>query len=465
MLTNWRPLPPYLDPAQRRLVEALRSCKDDSGLTLARLGSATHYSRASWERWLNGKRMITRQGVLSLASVVRADPAALLALFDLACAAEGGGGGPASDTVADADGTRERQAPDAGVPIAQLPASIGDFTGREQQIARLCAVLTGEPAGAGQVPIAVVTGGGGVGKTSLAVAAAHRIADRFPDGQFFIDLHGLDPGARDPADVLRGWLADLGLSAGTPPRATEALSARFRSMLRGKRMLIVADDARNVAHLMPLLPGGGGSAVLATSRDRLSQLPGSVRLELEPLSEFEALRMLEEIVGADRMRAEPPAAGDILQACAGLPLALRIAGARLCSRPAWPVAKLAERLSDQQRRLDELRIGDLAARASFEASFRSLPPATAGLAPSRLFTLLGLVTAPYITADAAAALAGVAENEAEEALEVLVDAHLVQASKPGRYRFHNLLRDFAADRARSQLTEDERSEAVARLVH
>ena len=478
MLTNWRPLPLDLNAAQRRLAEALRCYKDDSGLTLEQLGSATHYSRASWERWLNGKRMITRQGVLSLAAAAGADPAALLALFDLACAADGDAGagagadagtaaGAGIEIGADAGSRRERQIPGTGTgtTIAQLPATVGDFAGRDEQIAHLCAVLTRRPDSPGQVPIAVVTGGGGLGKTSLAIAAAHQVAERFPDGQFFVDLNGMDPATRDPAAVLRGWLTDLGLPAATPPPDTEALAARFRSTLHGKRMLIVADNAKDVAQLMPLLPGGGGCAVLVTSRDRLSVLPGCVRLDLGPLSEFEALSMLEEMIGAERIRAEPQAVADVLQACAGLPLALRIAGARLRSRPAWPVAKLAERLGDQRRRLDELRIGDLAARTSFEVGFRSLPPSAAGLAPSRLFSLLGLVTGPDIAADAAAALAGVTEAVAEKALEALVDAHLIQSPRPGRYCFHDLLRDFAADRARSQLAEDEQSEAVARLVH
>ena len=378
--------------------------------------------------------------------------------------------------------------------LAQLPADIGDFSGRAEQIGFLRSALTKDVGRPGQAVIAAVTGSGGVGKTSLAVAVAHQLAGRFPDGQLFVDLHGMGATPRDPADVLRGWLSELGTPteaqpADAQPAGTDALAARFRSLLAGKRMLIVIDNAKDTAHLSRLLPATAGCAVLVTSRNRLAELPGGVRLDLEPLAEFDALTMLEEVVGAERLRAEPSATAQILHACAGLPLALRIAGARLRARPSWSVATLATRLADQNRRLDELRIGDLAVRTSFEVSLAALPPGTgigigtgAGIgtgtgadantdadadarpSPSRLFALLGLVTGPSISAAAAAALAGIDEGRAQETLETLVDSYLVQTSGPGRYHLHDLLRGFAAELAVRELSPEEQTAAVTRCL-
>ncbi|WP_194893169.1 ATP-binding protein [Catenulispora pinisilvae] len=361
-------------------------------------------------------------------------------------------------------------APPPAARLAQLPADIGDFSGRAEQIGFLRSALTKDAGRPGQAAIAAVTGSGGVGKTSLAVAVAHQLAGRFPDGQLFVDLHGMGATPRDPADVLRGWLSELGTPtdaqpADAQPAGTDALAARFRSLLAGKRMLIVIDNAKDTAHLSRLLPATAGCAVLVTSRNRLAELPGGVRLDLEPLAEFDALTMLEEVVGAERLRAEPSATAQILHACAGLPLALRIAGARLRARPSWSVATLATRLADQNRRLDELRIGDLAVRTSFEVSLAALPPdADARPSPSHLFALLGLVTGPSISAAAAAALAGIDEDRAQETLETLVDSYLVQTSGPGRYHLHDLLRGFAAELAVRELSPEEQTAAVTRCL-
>ncbi|WP_194897242.1 AfsR/SARP family transcriptional regulator [Catenulispora pinisilvae] len=348
------------------------------------------------------------------------------------------------------------------VGVAQLPALISDFTGRDEQIRFLYDAIAARSGRAGQVPVAVITGGGGLGKTSLAVAAAHHISGLFPDGSLFVDLHGMDATAKDPAEVLGQWLVDLGTPAESVPVDAEARQARFRSLTHAKRLLVVVDNARSAAQVLPLLPAASGSAVLVTSRSRLADLPAAARLDLKPLSGAEALSMLEELVGAERLDAEPEATEDILRVCAGLPLALRIVGARLQVRSSWPVHTLATRLDDERRRLDELSIGDLAARASFEVGFRSLPPGPRPeSAPTTVFTLLGLVTGPDITVDAVAALAGISIADAEAALDVLMDAHLVDSASPGRYHLHDLLRDFARELATPTDGEGEDSERVS----
>lgn len=354
--------------------------------------------------------------------------------------------------------------------VAQLPALIGDFTGRDEQIRLLRDAVTVRSGRAGQVPVAVITGGGGLGKTSLAIAAAHTVSGLFPDGSLFVDLHGMDAATRDPGEVLRQWLVDLGIPSDSVPVDAESRQARFRSLTHAKRFLVVVDNARTAAQVLPLLPASPGCAVLVTSRSRLADLPATARLDLQPLSASEALSMLEELVGAERLRAEPQATGDILRVCAGLPLALRIVGARLQARRSWPVRTLATRLADEHQRLDELSIGDLAARASFEVSFHGLPSGTRPeTSPARVFTLLGLVGGPDITGEAVAALAGVSLDDVEDALEVLLDSHLVDSVSHGRYYLHDLLRDFArelampADQSPEYLSDH--LSALGRLLH
>ncbi|MBS2535871.1 winged helix-turn-helix domain-containing protein [Catenulispora sp. NF23] len=375
-----------------------------------------------------------------------------------------GSADPASQPAAKDEPQPMAEAGTGAVGVAQLPALISDFTGRDEQIGFLSDAIAARSGRAGQVPVAVITGGGGLGKTTLAVAAAHHVSGLFPDGSLFVDLHGMDATTKDPAEVLGQWLVDLGTPAGSVPVDADARQARFRSLTHAKRLLVVVDNARNAAQVLPLLPAASGSAVLVTSRSRLAELPAAARLDLKPLSGTEALSMLEELVGAERLGAEPEATEDILRVCAGLPLALRIVGARLQVRSSWPVHTLATRLDDERRRLDELSIGDLAARASFEVGFRSLPPGPhpeSAPAPATVFTLLGLVTGPDITVDAVAALAGIAIGDAEAALDVLMDAHLVDSASPGRYHLHDLLRDFARELATPTDGEAEDSERVS----
>jgi tetratricopeptide (TPR) repeat protein/transcriptional regulator with XRE-family HTH domain len=479
------PLPDGIGPAARRLAQELRALKDARGLTLAQLGAQTHYSRASWERWLNGKRLITSDALGALAARYGVDVAPLLALLQQARTEDGipgsgdgvaGGAGGAGEESADAaeTGTAVAGSAAARLPwsavgrarIAQLPPTTSDFTGRLEQVTRLRAALTPGTGDPGQVSIAAVTGGGGLGKTTLAVHVAHLVAAQFPDGQLYVDLLGAcNSQARTPEDVLEEWLRALGEDPATLPPRLEQRAALLRSLLSGTRMLLLLDNARDVEQIRPLLPAANTCAVLITSRNRMAELPGAYKLGLESLPDGEAWTLLAQLAGAGRLAAEPDASGALLRACGGIPLALRIAGARLAARANWRVSTLANRLGDERRRLDELEIGDLAARASFRVSYAALAKSE-GEVPSaaRAFRLLGLAAGPDISLPAAAALLGVSTRRAETVLESLVDGHLLESPTPDRYRMHDLVRLYAAEQVRLDEDEPERRAAVARLT-
>jgi DNA-binding SARP family transcriptional activator len=352
-------------------------------------------------------------------------------------------------------------------PPAQLPADLTDFTGRGGQVDRLRGLLAGSGAGSnpGAVRVAIVVGAGGLGKTALAVHTAHLLASEFPDGQLYANLHGATQ-PTDPAEVLAWFLRALGAEPAQIPLEEEERAAHFRTRLTGKRVLIVLDDARDAAQVRPLLPGSASAAVLVTARRRMPELAGSKVLDLDILPPEEARTLFVLVAGEERADAEPAATDDVLAACAGLPLAIRIGGARLAARGSWTVRTLADRLADERSRLDELKAGNLAVRASFEVSFASLPgpEAPGGVDPARAFRLLGLWTGSSISLPAAAALLGDDEDPAADALDVLVDANLLESRGPERFRFHDLLRVYAADRARSQETEEAQQAAITRLL-
>jgi len=485
--THWAPLPAGLNTAARRLVGELRALKDAHGISLAQLSTSTHYSRASWERWLNGKRLITGAALTAVSTRFGADLVALTTLLHEAridddgadaaqepqppsAAAREARPGAASAQPATDDEDPDAAADeddDAETPVlAQLPASTADFTGRRSQVEDLCAALLPGAGDPGQVSIAAVTGGGGLGKTTLAVHVAHRIADRFPDGQLYVDLLGAGENALTPETVLAQWLLALGDDPDELPAGLAERAARYRSLLSRVRMLVVLDNARDAEQVRPLLPANNCCAVLITSRSRLAELPGAYKLGLSSLPDDDALILLAQLAGATRLAAEPEATAELLRACGGIPLALRIAGARLGARATWPVSTLARRLSDQRRRLDELAIGDLAARASFQVSYTALAKAGHDGAPSpeRAFRLLGLASGPDISLPAASALLGLGERRAQTMLEGLVDTHLLESPEPDRYRMHDLVRLYAAEQAALEEDADERRLAVGRLT-
>lgn len=356
--------------------------------------------------------------------------------------------------------------PGPGTP-AQLPRDVADFTGRRDQLERLAALLSpGSAPGPGALRVVAVSGPGGIGKTTLAVRTAHRVADGFPDGQLYVDLRGVHHAPADPGEVLAGFLRDLGTPEHAIPVTEDARAARYRSLLADRRILVVLDNARDAAQVRPLLPGSAGCAALVTARRRLPGLAGAVHLDLTTLGDQDAHELFVTIAGPERAAAEPAATAEVVRHCAGLPLALRIAAARLAGRPSWQVTTLADRLADHTRRLDELRVEDLAVRASFLMSYAQLPPPDNpdGLAPARAFRLLGLAPGTDIGLRAAAALLDHPLDRTEQVLEHLVDACLLDSTGPDRYRLHDLLRDFAAERAEAEESADVRREAVGRIV-
>jgi DNA-binding SARP family transcriptional activator len=364
--------------------------------------------------------------------------------------------------------SRASAAPDAAP--AQLPADVTDFTGRDEQVKRLCDLLTGAGAGAasatGAVRVAVVAGAGGLGKTSLAVHAAHRVRRKFPDGQLYVDLLGATPTPLSPGDVLARFLRDLGVDGRQIPVDEDERAGRYRTALATRRMLVVLDNARDAAQVRPLLPGTASSAVLVTTRSRMPDLASTRLVDLNVLDDDEALTLFIKAVGDDRATVEPEATAELLDACAGLPLAIRICAARLATRSGWTIQAMASRLRDEHHRLDELSVGDLAVRASFQVSFASLLTTAApdGIAPADAFRLLGLWQGPSISAAAAAALFGTPEYLAANALETLVDAHLLESTGSDRYKFHDLLRVYASERAVADLSSPERDAAIGRLL-
>jgi DNA-binding SARP family transcriptional activator len=376
--------------------------------------------------------------------------------------------GPGAHADAGPAGPRPaEQAPPSAEPPAQLPADITDFTGRLRDVQRLCDLpVPSADDDSGAVTVALVAGTGGLGKTTLAVHAAHRLRPRFPDGQLYVNLLGVSPQPLAPGDVLARFLRDLGVDAARIPAEEEERAALLRTRLTGRRVLMLLDNARDAAQVRPLLPGSASCMVIVTTRSRLPDLAITRLIDLDVLDEEDARALFTRIVGPERAERDPDGTEEVLAACAGLPLAIRIAGARLAARSGWSVRTLAGRLRGEQRRLDELKVGDLAIRACFEVSFASLP-GPAGLDdidPARAFRLLGLWQGPAIGLPAVAALFAQPEDRAEEAVEALVDAHLLESPAPDYYRFHDLLRVYAAERCQADEPEQARNDAMRRIL-
>ena len=369
---------------------------------------------------------------------------------------------PAAEAPRSAAGAAEGTAP---VP-AQLPADIGDFTGRETHVAHLSALLLGATNGSnpGAVRIAVVNGAAGLGKTTLAVHAAHQVSGHFPDGQLHVDLLGASAQPAAPGEVLARFLRDLGVPGDKLPARDEERAALYRTTLTGRRVLIVLDNATDAAQVRPLLPGTASCAVLVTTRNRTSELASIRYVDLNVLEDPEALELFARIVGEERAAAEPDATAEILVACAGLPLAIRICAARIAARRNWQIATLAVRLRNEQRRLDELKIGDLEVRSSFQVSYDALSKPRRGVDPARAFRLLSLWPGESISLQAAAALLGEPEDDVAGTLESLVDVNLLESPAPDWYRFHDLLKVYAMERAQAEEAEAVRDEAVSRLL-
>ncbi|WP_328440113.1 NB-ARC domain-containing protein [Streptomyces sp. NBC_00444] len=346
------------------------------------------------------------------------------------------------------------------VPVrpAQLPATVPDFTGRASFVSELSEVLA---SAEGRVmAVSALAGIGGVGKTTLAVHVAHQTRAAFPDGQLYVDLQGAGNRAAEPETVLGSFLRALGTADSAIPDSLEERSALYRSVLDGRRVLVVLDNARDAAQVRPLLPGMEGCAALVTSRVRMVDLAGAHLVDLDVMSPDEALLLFTKIVGEERVASEREAALDVVAACGFLPLAIRIAASRLAARRTWTVSVLAAKLGDERRRLDELQAGDLAVKATFELGYGALEPAQA-----RAFRLLGLPDGPDISLAAAAAVLDLPVEDTEDLLEALVDTSLLESAAPGRYRYHDLVRLYArACAERDEWPPSEQDAAMSRLL-
>jgi tetratricopeptide (TPR) repeat protein len=357
---------------------------------------------------------------------------------------------------------------------AQLPADIEVFTGRSEELAHLDRILahTADTIAAAEVMsadstavmIAAVSGTAGVGKTALALRWAHRVRRAFPDGQLYVDLHGFDPEQPlSAADALAGFLRALGLPGQNIPVEVEERAAAYRSLLNGRRMLVVLDNASSVEQVRPLLPGAPSCVVLVTSRDSLAGLVArhsARRLDLDLFPLEDAVALLATLIGR-RVQAEPEAAATLASLCARLPLALRVAAELATTRPTISLAQLVGELTDEQRRLELLDAGGdarTAVRGVFFWSYQHLPAVA-----RRAFRLIGLHPGPDFDPYALAALADTSHDEAEHIVDLLARVHLIQSFRPSRYGMHNLLRAYATYLADAEDSEAEQRAGLTRL--
>ena len=391
----------------------------------------------------------------------------------------GSPGDPADDPAPDVP----RPAPDpahavSGPPRAtadrprtgcQLPPVVPDFTGRKAECTQLASLLApeqqavagphavaGPQAGGGQDagrgPVVVVSGPPGAGKSTLALRVAHALRESFPDGQLYLQLGGGTHQPREAREVLGEALRALGVGSARIPESTGERAELYRSQLAGRRVLVVADDAGSAEQVEPLRPAAPGCALLITSRSRLAGPDGATLAALESLRRAEAVELLARIAGPDRVTAEPQAADRLVASCGLLPLAVRIAGAKLAANPGWPVERVAGLIADERRRLDELSVGDLAVRASVAPSYEALDE-RARRAFRRLSLLNPVDVPPWVVA------ALLDEQDAAGPVRALVDRSLLtpagtDATGAPRYRLHNLLRDFAAERMAEEPAAD-----------
>ncbi|WP_267891179.1 AfsR/SARP family transcriptional regulator [Streptomyces dysideae] len=370
--------------------------------------------------------------------------------------------------AAPASPTQVRPRENAPPAPAELPHGAAGFAGRTDELARLHALLPPERhrGPSSTVVISAIGGAAGIGKTALAVHWAHQVRDRFPDGQLYVNLHGFDHD-RQPlkaGEALELLLRSLGLAASEIPTNDEAQGRVYRTLLADRRLLVLLDNAASAEQVRPLLPGSPSCCVVVTSRNRLGDLvarDGAHALPLDLLLPAEARALLTEALGADRLSAEPLAADELIRLCGGLPLALRVAAARLAGDPGLRLADLVAEVSEGNR-LEALEPdGDENSplRAAFSVSYRVLAPAA-----RRLFRLLGLFPGPEFTAEVAAALLDAPVQQARRLLGALAAAHLIEPVAVGRYRFHDLLREYAQERAQAEETTAACDAALKRVL-
>jgi DNA-binding SARP family transcriptional activator len=352
-----------------------------------------------------------------------------------------------------------------GLPAVprQLPRAIADFTGREETLREISAVVSRRNTGQNppEVPVVVLTGTGGSGKTALAIRAAHMVSAEFPDGQLFLQLHPYQ--REDASSVLEHVLRSVGIHPDAIPADLGGRSAVYRSWLAGRRVLIVINDGINTGQVVHLLPATAGCAAIVTSRQRFSALEGVHQIDVGPLEEEAAFALLTRLLGAERASAEEEAARELIRLCEGMPLALRIAAAKLAARPHWRIRHMIRQLLDEERRLDELELDGASIRATFAVSYDSLEEDT-----KRFFRLLSLFGTDDFDSWVGAPLLNSDIRHAENSLSELVRSHLVEASVIAdgtvRYQLHDLVRIYAVERLAEEESASDRLAAVRRLL-
>ncbi|MGW6143074.1 helix-turn-helix domain-containing protein [Streptomyces sp. NPDC055140] len=342
--------------------------------------------------------------------------------------------------------------------LCELPRSVADFTGRAAELVWVSELVYAESS-PGVGVVGLVTGSAGLGKTTFAVRAAHSVRASFPDGVLFVDLLGMSQRPLPAEDALRLMLRALGATDQQMPGDTQGRASLYRALLRDKRVLVVLDNAGSEEQVRPLLPGGGAGRALITTRRLLAGLEGVRRLVLGPLPLPEARALLTGILGERAALDGELALTRLASLCGGLPLALRIIGNRLVSRPGWDAAELAARLADEERRLDQFTAGDLKIANAFGMSYAQLSDAA-----RRMFRRLAVVPGQDFDAALAVVAGGVSSKDAWEALDDLVDLGLLHDSAAGRYRFHDLVRLFARDRLHEEESAVEREALAVRVA-
>jgi tetratricopeptide (TPR) repeat protein/transcriptional regulator with XRE-family HTH domain len=435
--------------------ELLRQLRAEAGLTQEELAGAAGLSPRSVSDLERGIHRTARQDSARLLADALGLAEPVRALFVAAAR----GRGPATKVLA----ARQGQAPGAFQAAATrtLPRDIASFTGRQAELAQLMGTLASMAANGRVVGIHAIGGMAGVGKTALAVHAAHRLAGNFPDGQIFLPLHGHTPGQRpvDPADALASLLLTAGVPAAQIPPGVEVRTALWRDRLAGMQLLLVLDDAASSEQVRPLLPGTGGSLVLVTSRRHLTALEDAIAISLDTLPPHEAAGLLAGLAGRPGLSAADPAVAEITRLCGFLPLAIGMVARQLHHHPAWSLAGRAAEPASARDRLELMAAENLSVAAAFDLSYANLSPDE-----QRLFRRRGLHPGTDIDAFAAAALDGVRLAVTRRGLEALYDQYLLAEPAQGRYLMHDLVREHARALADHLEPDGDRDQATARLL-